>query len=1419
MKQRFTFKKQPVILLWLLISSFIANAQVSVYNFTQSTGTYTPITGGGVIATATGTTGAASLDDVIYNIPDGTIPFNFNYDNNNYTGCKVSTNGFITFGTTFPSATGTTTGYAPISATTAYMGAASPMGRNLNAYFFTGVPTQTGEIRYQTLGSTPNRTFVIQWKNFKTFNTSGATFGPVLNFQVRLSESTNAIEFVYNCNGAFASSTCQVGLRGANNGFPTNIKNREVISGTSTWISSTNGTSNASTCTFSGSLLPPAGLTYRFAPALCAAPQNASYSFSTQTSSILNWTVPGGGTTFNVEYGAVGFTPGTGTQINGVNSGVQINGLSANSSYHYYVYQTCGVNGNSPVVGPIVFKTGTIGEDCSTAPLISVANNLGACSFTTVTSGVSSNGPNAICSDINGNGANDDTWFKFVAPTGGNKLVLTTTAGTVNDWVMEVWSGCPSGSSLMMKCADDVNGAMPEITLCQNEYVAGQTYYIRIWTYSPTSTGTANLCVYKTTACPLPPVNDECITAVRLTVGAPLSCPASALTFSNSFATPSGDGATCDTGTKRDVWFVFNTGNLDNIVMTISKGTATTLKAQLLFECGGFEINCYSPANGTYVFSGLNPQADYIIRVWSDTLTDGTFNICLADQCANPTATFSPNQAICSGNTATVPVTFTGVAPYTFTYKNNTTNVNTPITTSQNPYQLLLNPTTTTSYSLVSMSDAACSGTATNSVTITVVNQQTVSLNPFSAVCVNAPNQTLTGGSPAGGIYSGVGVSAGQFDPSVGTQTITYTVTFAPGCVGSSSEVFQVNQLPVVVFNALGNICQTAAPITLNSATPAGGVYSGQGVSNNIFNPTAAGLGTKILTYTYTSPGGCVVSDTALVNVINCSGCSTPPFANAGANISTCVAGPVQLSGSISGSATSAFWTGNGTGTFSPNMNTLNASYNPTAADIASGQVRLILTTNDPDGGGPCVAHKDTMFIFFSNSVIPQVMTGNTAVCLPTNGLVYSVPFQAGVNYAWTVPSNVVIANGQGTNSITVNWPNSSSAGDICVSMTTGCDAFQVCKNVIIRTAAPGFIGNIKGEVTACRNETFTYSINAVPGADYYLWTPPVGATINGSSAVFQTTNNFVTVVFSNAYNGDTLSVKGGNCVGFSAVKKLRIDRRTTPPGLPSPIQGNKLGACATTEVYYIKPTLGATSYRWKCLLAGVLINGQPSPYITTDTIVTITWPSFATSINLFVAARNGCGSGLERSLNVKSKPGIAPTIFGPVSVCVGTSATYNIDPLYGATNYFWKSTGSSGVVFQSGQGTTAVNVKFNNVQTETIKVRGENACSVGYNQKIIVTVTSCPRFGEATDMNALGMEAYPNPTSSLLNVSFTAPKTENYRMVLVDLMGRTIKDESFAAVEGLNQMKWDMSPYLSGTYILIAQSESGKAQMRVVVE
>lgn len=1413
-----TFSKKLVVILLLLLTQQVSRAQVSAYNFTQSTGTYTAITGGTVVATATGTSGAASLDDVIYDLPAGTIPFTFTYDNIAYTGCKISTNGFITFGTTAPSATGSTTGYTPLSATTAYSGAASPIGRNLNAYFFTGNAAQTGEIRYQTLGSTPNRTFVIQFKNFKTFNTSGATFGPVLNFQVRLSETSNAITFVYSCSGNFAVSTAQVGLRGANNAFPSNINNRSVVSSSNTWINSVTGTSNAATCEFSGSLLPPAGLTYTFAPASCPAPLTPSATNVTQNSAQLVWTSGGGSGTYTVEYGLAGFTQGTGTTQGNVSSGVTIASLSATTNYQFYVRQNCGASGNSAWVGPIAFSTGGPGEDCATAIQISVANSLATCSFTTVNSGVSSNGPNAICSDANGNGANDDKWYKFTAPTGGNKLVVTTTAGTVNDWVMEVWSGCP-GSGTLLKCSDDVNASMPEISLCQNEYTAGQVYYVRIWTYSTTAIGTANLCVYKAAACPLPPANDECISAIRLTVNPPLACPASATTQSTLYATPNTDAATCDAGTKRDVWFVFNTGNFGDIRMTITPGTATTLKAQLMFECNSFELNCYNPANGTYTFTGLNPQADYIIRVWSDTLTAGTFSICLSDLCSNPTAAWGANQTICTGTTASLPVNFTGVPPFTFTYKNVTTNQNTTITTSSNPYQLQLSPTATTNYSLVSMNDAACSGTASGTASVSVVNPQSVALLPFTPVCIDAGLRTLSGGSPAGGVWSGNGVSGNTFDPSVGTQTITYTVTFAPGCTGNASQVYTVNPLPNVVLNSLGSVCNTAAPFTLTGGTPAGGTYSGTGVASNIFNPSTAGLGTKIITYTYTSTAGCTESDTALITVITCVNCNNPATVNAGPDKFGCNGSSVSMAGSFGGGANTASWSSTGTGTFTPSITSMTAQYVPTPADIAAGQVNIILTTNDPDGMGPCLSARDTMKITFQNSINPSVVSGPTGVCRPVNGLVFSVPAVAGANYVWTVPTNVVIASGQGTNSITANWPSNGQAGDVCVTVSNGCNSVQSCLNVKLRTAVPGTVTSIKGFTSACRNEVLKYSCTRVSTADYYVWTPPVGATINGSTAPFSTVDTFVVVTFGSTYTGDTLRVVGGNCKGLSATqRKLRINRRTTVPAATSSIFGESKGVCGGRLDYYVKTNTSAVSYTWRTNVAGALINGLPSPQTTTDTLVTIDWPTSPTGGSLFVKANNACGSSAEKSVTISTKPGTPTAITGRDSVCANATELYNSSPLYGTTTYTW--TVPSGILIQSGQGTATVSIKFNaTLTTRAIKVKGTNACGTGSNKTLNVVVKSCPRIGEFAEADMFSMDVYPNPATELLNIRFNSENTGDYNMLLTDISGRIVRNENFNAVEGENNATWDVSGYNSGIYFLILQGEQGKSQVRLIIE
>ncbi len=249
-------------LVLLIAFSINANAQVKNYTFTQSSGTYTPITGGTIVATATGASGAASLDDNIYNLAAATIPFTFTYDGVGYDGLNISTNGFITLGATAPLGNN----YGPINNTATYSGAIAAFGGDLNSLF--NILGNTGEIRYETVGSSPNREFVIQYSNFRPFSTStSTTLFWRWNFQIRLHEN-NSINIVYDVNfvGAPTATTRQVGLRGPSNAFATNVDNRLITTGTHTWSTSVEGTTNASTCGLSTTNIPVSGQTFTWAP-------------------------------------------------------------------------------------------------------------------------------------------------------------------------------------------------------------------------------------------------------------------------------------------------------------------------------------------------------------------------------------------------------------------------------------------------------------------------------------------------------------------------------------------------------------------------------------------------------------------------------------------------------------------------------------------------------------------------------------------------------------------------------------------------------------------------------------------------------------------------------------------------------------------------------------------------------------------------------------------------------------------------------------------------------------------------------------------------------------------------------------------------------------------------------------------------
>ena len=261
--------KYLLVLLTLIATNSFS--QVSTYVFSQSTGTYSGITG-----TAIHT---AAWDNAVSSV---TIPFTFTFDGTGYTVCNVSTNGFITFGSTAPAIAN----YSPINNGSAYSGVISACAFDLWSNSTTG-----GNIIYTTSGSSPNRIFTIQYTNTYRYS-----YGGPVNFQIKLSESTNVITMVYgSCSEASTvNTTVQIGLRGSVN----TDYNSRTLAANSAWLNNTTAsTANTGSVRMKSTALPASGTTFIWTPGPVITPSvstlSAFSSCSGTASSTQNFTVSG----------------------------------------------------------------------------------------------------------------------------------------------------------------------------------------------------------------------------------------------------------------------------------------------------------------------------------------------------------------------------------------------------------------------------------------------------------------------------------------------------------------------------------------------------------------------------------------------------------------------------------------------------------------------------------------------------------------------------------------------------------------------------------------------------------------------------------------------------------------------------------------------------------------------------------------------------------------------------------------------------------------------------------------------------------------------------------------------------------------------------------------------------------------------
>jgi hypothetical protein len=303
--------------------------------------------------------------------------------------------------------------------------------------------------------------------------------------------------------------------------------------------------------------------------------------------------------------------------------------------------------------------------------------------------------------------------------------------------------------------------------------------------------------------------------------------------------------------------------------INVSQYPNVTLNAfnPVCVNVNSFQLTGGSPVGGTYSGPGITNnifdpaaagtgthQISYSYSNAAGCARTTTQNI---DVLAAPSAAFATPAAVCEDVPAFL---LTQGSPAGGNYFGTGVNSNqfNPVTAGAGQHLL--------GYSFIN--GQGCADTAYASIQVNAL--PSVNLAALNSVCENGITFPLTGGTPAGGNYSGVGVNTNQFAPALagaGTFTITYTYTDSSGCTSSDTSSIVVFAEPIVNFATPSPVCQNTGPVLLSGGSPVGGFYTGQGVGGNVFYSGIAGVGPHTLTYTYTDTNNCSSTATAVITV------------------------------------------------------------------------------------------------------------------------------------------------------------------------------------------------------------------------------------------------------------------------------------------------------------------------------------------------------------------------------------------------------------------------------------------------------------------------------------------------------------------------------------------------------------------------
>ncbi|UUC46751.1 choice-of-anchor L domain-containing protein [Flavobacterium cerinum] len=167
--------------------------------------------------------------------------------------------------------------------------------------------------------------------------------------------------------------------------------------------------------------------------------------------------------------------------------------LSPSTSYDVFVRSICSPTDKSNWSFRKRFTTKPVNDECNAATVASV-NDTPTCTLTTpgTVIGATTSTEANTCNGTN----DDDVWYQFTATNTRHSIKFLNISGSTSDLIHAVYSGTCGNLSLLY-CSD------PESSIAEG-LVVGQTYYIRVYTYTsnPGQTTTFDVCI----TTPPPPI-------------------------------------------------------------------------------------------------------------------------------------------------------------------------------------------------------------------------------------------------------------------------------------------------------------------------------------------------------------------------------------------------------------------------------------------------------------------------------------------------------------------------------------------------------------------------------------------------------------------------------------------------------------------------------------------------------------------------------------------------------------------------------------------------------------------------------------------------------------------------------------------------------------------------------------------------